>query len=86
MNIFKYGIDNDHACSVEYRLPRKRLDDHEGRIISFFLTWLKADFHSVLNVGRSIFIERFLLKCVKSTTANEIRSAYLLVFQKKALA
>ena len=36
---------------------------------------VKADFHSVQNVARSIFSERFLLKCVKSTTANEIRSA-----------
>ena len=36
---------------------------------------VKADFHSVQNVARSIFIERFLLKCVKSTTANEICSA-----------
>ena len=36
---------------------------------------LKADFHSVQKVGRSIFSERFLLKCVKSTTANEICSA-----------
>ena len=30
---------------------------------------VKADFHSVQNVARSIFSERFLLKCVKSTTA-----------------
>ena len=36
---------------------------------------VKADFHSVQNVARSIFSERFLLKCVKSTTANEICSA-----------
>ena len=36
---------------------------------------LKADFHSVQNVARSMFSERFLLKCVKSTTANEICSA-----------
>ena len=36
---------------------------------------LKADFHSVQNVARSIFSERFLLKCVRSTTANEICSA-----------
>ena len=36
---------------------------------------LKADFHSVQNVARSISSERFLLKCVKSTTANEIWSA-----------
>ena len=32
----------------------------------------KGGFHSVQNVARSIFSERFLLKCVKSTTANEI--------------
>ena len=37
--------------------------------------YVKADFHSVQNVARSIFSERFLLKCVKSTTANEICSA-----------
>ena len=36
---------------------------------------VKADFHSVQNVARSIFSERFHLKCVKSTTANEICSA-----------
>ena len=36
---------------------------------------IKADFHSVRNVARSIFSERFLLKCVKVTTANEICSA-----------
>ena len=35
----------------------------------------KADFHSVQNIARSIFSERFLLKCVKSSTANEICSA-----------
>ena len=35
----------------------------------------EADFHSVQNVERSIFRERFLLKRVKSTTANEIHSA-----------
>ena len=34
----------------------------------------KADFHSVRNVVRSMFSKRFLLKCVKSTTANEICS------------
>ena len=33
-----------------------------------------------------MFSERFLLKCVKSTTANEICSAGLFVIQKKALA
>ena len=32
----------------------------------------KGGFHSVQNVARSIFSERFLLKCLKSTTANEI--------------
>ena len=47
---------------------------------------VKADFHSVQNVARSIFSERFLLNCVKSTTANEICSAWLFVIQKKALA
>ena len=36
---------------------------------------VKADFHSVRNVARSIFSERFLLKCVKSITANEICTA-----------
>ena len=36
---------------------------------------VKADFHSVQNVARSIFCDRFLLKCVQSTTANEICSA-----------
>ena len=36
---------------------------------------LKVDFHSVQNVARSTFSERFLLKCVKSTAANEICSA-----------
>ena len=39
------------------------------------VTIIKADFHSVQNVARSIFSERSLLKCVKSTTANEICSA-----------
>ena len=42
-------------------------------------TWifygLKVDFHSVQNVARLIFSKRFLLKCVKSSTANEICSA-----------
>ena len=42
---------------------------------SYRLVPVKADFHSVQNVARSIFSERFLLKCVKSTTANEICSA-----------
>ena len=36
---------------------------------------VKVDFHSVQNVARSIFSERFLLKCVKSTKANEICSS-----------
>ena len=33
MKSYKYEIDNDHVCSVEYRLPspEKKLDDHEGR-------------------------------------------------------
>ena len=57
---------------------------------SFDCLWseppVKADFHSVQNVVRSIFSERFLLKCVRSTTANEICSAWLFVIQKKALA
>ena len=44
-------------------------------ILRSLLGSLKADFHSVQNVARSIFSERFLLKCVKSTTANEICSA-----------
>ena len=47
---------------------------------------LKADFHSVQNIARSIFSERFLLKSVKSATANEICSVWLFVIQKKALA
>ena len=33
-----------------------------------------------------MFSERFLLKCVKSTAANEICSAWLFVIEKKALA
>jgi hypothetical protein len=40
----------------------------------------------VQNVARSIFCDRFLLKYVQSTTANEICSAWLFVFQKKAIA
>ena len=47
---------------------------------------VKADFHSVQNVARSIFCDRFLLKCVLSTTADEICSAWLFVSQKKAIA
>ena len=38
-------------------------------------TVLKADCHSVQNVARSIFCDRFLLQCVQSTTTNEICSA-----------
>jgi hypothetical protein len=38
-------------------------------------TGLKVDFHSVQNVAQSIFCDRFLLKCVQPTTANEIYSA-----------
>ena len=66
------------------------MHDHEWSKIPFRPHWayrvIKADFHSVQNVARSIFSERFLLKCVKSTTANEICSAWLFVIQKKALA
>ena len=47
----------------------------DGKLTKMVLVTLKADFHSVQNVARSIFSERFLLKCVKSTTANEICSA-----------
>jgi hypothetical protein len=47
---------------------------------------LKADFNSVQNVARLIFFDRFLLKCVQSTTANERCSASLFAFQKKAIA
>jgi hypothetical protein len=47
---------------------------------------IKVDFHSVQNVARSIFCDRFLLKCVQSTTANEICSAWMFVFQEKANA
>ena len=36
---------------------------------------VKAVFHSVQNVARSIFCDRFLSKCVQSTAANEICSA-----------
>ena len=38
---------------------------------------IKADFHSVQNVARSIFCDRFLLKYVQSTTA-EWKSAFTL--------
>jgi hypothetical protein len=31
---------------------------------------IKADFHSVQNVARSIFCDRFLLKCVQSTSGG----------------
>jgi hypothetical protein len=36
-------------------------------------------------IARSIFCDRLLLKCVQSTAANEICSARLFVFQKKAI-
>jgi hypothetical protein len=39
----------------------------------------------VQNVARSIFCDRFLLKFVQSTTANDICSASLFVFQKKPI-
>jgi hypothetical protein len=35
-------------------------------------TGLKVDFHSLQNVAGSIFYDRFLSKCVQSTTAIEI--------------
>ena len=57
-----------HTC--EHALDTTSVD-----ATSVDATRIKADFHSVQNVARSIFSERFLLKCVKSTTANEIRSA-----------
>jgi hypothetical protein len=50
------------------------------------LITLKTDFYSVQNVARSIFCDRFLLKCVQSTAANELCSAWLFVFQKKVIA
>ena len=56
------------------------------KLWNFIYGSFKADFHSVRNVVRSIFSGRFLLKCVNSTTANEICSAWLFVIQKKALA
>ena len=59
------------GSSLELDLP-----NIEGTCLSTITQSLtKADFHSVQNVVRSIFSERFLLKCVKSTTANEICSA-----------
>jgi hypothetical protein len=49
---------------------------------------VKAYFHSVQNVARSIFCDRFnfFWNVCQSTTANEICSAWLFVFQKKAIA
>ena len=47
---------------------------------------LRLDFHSVQNVVRSTFCDRFLLKYKQSITANEICSASQFVFQKKAIA
>jgi hypothetical protein len=44
---------------------------------------LKADFHSVQNVARSNFCDRFLLKCVQSTTANEFVPLECLYFKRK---
>ena len=54
---------------------------HSGLSLQLHAAWedvfsgVKVDFHSVENVARSIFSERCLVKCVKSTTANEICSA-----------
>ena len=43
----------------------------------------KADFHSVQNFMRSILIERFLLKCVNSNTANEFVPLDCLYLKRK---
>ena len=54
-----YGLLMHVACTMAY------IGSSDARV--------KADFHSVPeNVARSIFSKRFLLKRVKSTTANEI--------------
>ena len=47
---------------------------------------LKADFHSVQNVARSTFSERFLLNYKQSSGTNLISCGWLHTFQKKALA
>ena len=46
----------------------------------------RADFHSVQNVARSSFSERFLLNCKQSSGTNLISCGWLHTFQKKALA
>ena len=47
---------------------------------------VKADFHSVQNVARSTFSERFLLNYKQSSGTNLISCGWLHTFQKKALA
>ena len=47
---------------------------------------LKADFHSVQNVARSTFSERFLLNYKQSSGTNLISCGWLNTFKKKALA
>ena len=54
--------------------------------IVFSQPYLKADFHSVQNVARSTFSERFLLNYKQSSGKNLISCGWLHTFQKKALA
>ena len=49
-------------------------------------SYMKADFHSVQNVARSTFSERFLLNYKQSSGTNLISCGWLHTFQKKALA
>ena len=58
-----------HAIRKKNALRKKLINQY------LTLRLLKANFHSVQNFARSIFSEHFLLKYVKSTTANEICSA-----------
>ena len=44
---------------------------------------VKADFHSEQYVARTTFSERFPLECVQTTTANEIRPAWLFIVKRK---
>ena len=66
-----------HGCNIVLFLPTdiNNATIKQKSTLKDFVYSIKADFHSVQNVTRSTFSKRFLLKCVKATTATENCSA-----------
>ena len=53
-------------------MQRAKGRDDDEKVIAYASGALKVDFHSVQNVARSTFSERFLLNCKQSSGTNLI--------------